>query len=172
MSVRYSAWPESWPSVATIAVLAGKNDSKLATIERLTAAGIHILADKPWATSIDCLPALQAVTTCEGALAMDIMTNKHDVVARLRQEIVGDPALFGTFRTDAAEPCVEIGSVHQVYTEEEGAILMVLGAGANVTIEPEQWPSGEHPFRSTTVAGTGGWQGTKGGALAPKDDGQ
>ena len=66
----------------------------------------------------------------------------------------------------------EIGSVHQVYTEQEGAILMVLGAGANVTIEPEQWPSGEHPFRSTTVAGTGGWQGTKGGALAPKDDGQ
>ena len=55
---------------------------------------------------------------------------------------------------------------------DEGAILMVLGAGANVTIEPEQWPSGEHPFRSTTVAGTGGWQGTKGGALAPKDDGQ
>ena len=31
--------------VATIAVLAGKNDSKLATIERLTAAGIHVLAD-------------------------------------------------------------------------------------------------------------------------------
>ena len=65
-----------------------------------------------------------------------------------------------TFRTGGFN-VNEIGSVHQVYTEQEGAILMVLGAGANVTIEPEQWPSGEHPFRSTTVAGTGGWQGTR-----------
>ena len=73
---------------------------------------------------IDCLPALQAATTCEGALAMDIMTNKHDVVARLRQEIVNDPALFGTFRTDAAEPCVEIGSVHHLAKIVNGAPLV------------------------------------------------
>ena len=35
----------------------------------------------------------------------------------------------------------EIGSVHQVFTDAEGCILLVLGAGANVTIEEEQWPT-------------------------------
>jgi predicted dehydrogenase len=34
--------------VATMVVLAGKNDSKMTTIARLTAAGIHCLGDKPW----------------------------------------------------------------------------------------------------------------------------
>ena len=64
----------------------------------------------------------------------------------------------------------EIGSVHQVFTEDEGCILLVLGAGANVTIEPEQYPVTEHPFMNVTVAGTSGWQGQKGGALAAARD--
>ena len=62
----------------------------------------------------------------------------------------------------------EIGSVHQVFTEDEGCILLVLGAGANVTIEPAHWPTTRHPFKAVTVAGTAGWQGRKGGELAER----
>jgi dienelactone hydrolase len=60
--------------------------------------------------------------------------------------------------------------VHQVYTGAEGCILLVLGAGANVTIERERWPTEETqpPFLPVTVAGTAGWQGQTGGQLAPR----
>ena len=37
--------------LASVVVLAGKNDCKLATIARLVEAGIHVLGDKPWATT-------------------------------------------------------------------------------------------------------------------------
>ena len=60
----------------------------------------------------------------------------------------------------------EIGSVHQVFTQAEGCVLLVLGAGANVTIEPEHYPEVGHPFLDATVSGTSGWQGQSGGKLA------
>ena len=63
----------------------------------------------------------------------------------------------------------EIGSVHQVFTRAEGCVLLVLGAGANVTIEPEQYPEVGHPFLDVTVSGTSGWQGLSGGKLATQD---
>ena len=63
----------------------------------------------------------------------------------------------------------EIGSVHQVFTQAEGCILLVLGAGANVTIEPEQYPVTGHPFVDVTVGGTSGWQGQTGGRLVAQD---
>ena len=52
----------------------------------------------------------------------------------------------------------EIGSVHQVFTEAEGCVLLVLGAGANKIIEPERWPTTPHSFRAATVVGSAGWQ--------------
>ena len=78
--------------------------------------GVHVLADKPWATELGCLPHLAAASSAGlagAALAMDIMTNKHDVYARLRRAIVLDPSLFGGFR-DGPEPAIEIGAVHHL----------------------------------------------------------
>ena len=110
--------------LASMVVLAGKNDTKLSTISRLITAGIHVLADKPWATSLESLSDLGAATAPDAsALAMDIMTNKHDVIAKIRREIVNDPALFGGFRTDGDLPCVEIGSVHHLMKLVNGAPL-------------------------------------------------
>ena len=107
-------------------VLAGKNNSKMTTIARLTAAGIHCLGDKPWVTSLDALPALQAATPSPSSatgLAMDIMTTKHDVVAKLRREIVRDDSLFGCFRADDDLPSIEIGSVHHLAKLVNGSPL-------------------------------------------------
>ena len=84
-----------------------------------------MLGDKPWATSEDCLGHLAAVTDpAAPALAMDIMTNKHDTLARIRREVVHDPALFGGFDTASSEPCIEIGSVHHLAKMVNGSPLV------------------------------------------------
>ena len=44
-------------------VLAGRNDTKLATIASLTQAGLPVLADKPWLTDSRQLPFPAQVTT-------------------------------------------------------------------------------------------------------------
>ena len=73
---------------------------------------MHVLADKPWAVCgpEGCLgPLGRATAPGLTALAMDIMTNKHDVVARLRKAITEDPALFGGFQTEQPElPAIEV----------------------------------------------------------------
>jgi len=104
-------------------VLAGRNDTKLETIARLTQAGLHVLADKPWLTDSRQLPYLVQVTT--GArLAMDIMTVRHSTLARLIAHIVHTPELFGTFvAPDSAAPAIDIGSVHHLYKWVNGRPL-------------------------------------------------
>lgn len=79
---------------AGLVILAGRNDGKLATIARLHAAGCDVLADKPWLVCGDALPHLEAVTAGP-PLAMDIMTNRFDVTARLLRRIRACEALFG-----------------------------------------------------------------------------
>ena len=59
--------------------------------------------------------------------------------------------------------------MHQVYTQAEGCVLLVLGAGANVTIEPDKYPVTDHPFLDVTVSGTSGWQGQRQGKLIPRN---
>jgi predicted dehydrogenase len=105
-----------------VVVLAGRNASKLATIARLHGEGFHVLADKPWLTSSAALPSLHDATA--GApLAMDIMTERHEVLARLRQRIVTDAELFGDFQRDADKPAIEIATVHHLYKVVNGKPL-------------------------------------------------
>jgi predicted dehydrogenase len=105
-----------------IVVLAGRNATKLATIARLHCDGFHVLADKPWLTSSAALPHLREAT--DGApLAMDIMTERHEVLARLRQRIVTNSNLFGDFERDAAVPAIEIATVHHLYKVVNGKPL-------------------------------------------------
>ena len=105
-----------------VVVLAGRNASKLAIIARLHEAGFHVLADKPWLTSSAALPDLRRATA--GApLAMDIMTERHEVLARLRRRIATSPDLFGDFERGSRNPAIEIATVHHLYKLVNGQPL-------------------------------------------------
>jgi predicted dehydrogenase len=97
-----------------VAIVAGRNDSKMSTIARLHAAGFSVLGDKPWLISADALPLLQAATAGP-PLVMDIMTERHSIEARLLRSLVADAAVFGDFRTDGSEPAIEMRGVHHLY---------------------------------------------------------
>ena len=105
-----------------IVVLAGRNAGKLATIARLHDAGFEVLADKPWLTSSAALTDLRRAT--DGPpLAMDIMTDRNEVVARLRHRLVRDARLFGEFVSEPGRPAIEIASVHPLYKVVNGRPL-------------------------------------------------
>lgn len=105
------------------AVLAGRNDVKLERIAALHAAGIAVLADKPWLVDVQCLPLLERI--CSSApLAMDMMTSRHDPLARLRRRIVRSSSLFGDLETNDSEgPAIEIGSSHHLVKRVNGEPL-------------------------------------------------
>jgi len=110
---------------ADAVVLAGRNDTRMGTIRRLHAAGLHVLADKPWVTGPECLADLEATMDAAGALAMDIMTSHHELSARLQRLLVGRPEVFGTFRTDTATgPAISIESTHHLYKRVNGVPLV------------------------------------------------
>jgi predicted dehydrogenase len=72
---------------ADAVILAGRNDTKLAAIHTLHAAGLPVLADKPWLIDAATLPLLQDVVT--GApLAMDIMSSRQSVANRLVKALI------------------------------------------------------------------------------------
>lgn len=105
-----------------IVVLAGRNAEKLAVIARLHEAGFNVLADKPWLTSSAALPDLQRATATP-PLAMDIMTERHEILARLRRRVVSTSRLFGAFARDSGRPAIEIASVHHLYKVVNGKPL-------------------------------------------------
>ena len=105
-----------------IVVLAGRNQPKLGTIARLHAAGLHVLADKPWLTEGTALPDLEQATA-GWPLAMDIMTFRHEAIARLTQKIATDPQLFGAVEGRPDEPAIDIQSVHHLLKVVNGAPL-------------------------------------------------
>lgn len=105
-----------------VAVLAGQNAGKLATIARLHEAGFSVLADKPWLTSSAALPDLH-LATAGPPLAMDIMTERYEVMARLRRRVVSRKALFGELIRDSEQPAIEIASLHHLYKRVNGQPL-------------------------------------------------
>jgi predicted dehydrogenase len=110
---------------ADAVVLAGRNDRKMAAIARLHAAGVHVLADKPWVRGLEDLPHLDAATDGEGALVMDIMTSHHELTSILQHKLVALPEVFGAFRTDdPAQPAIAFDSIHTLYKRVNGAPLV------------------------------------------------
>ncbi len=104
-------------------VVAGRNDTKLATIASLTQAGLPVLADKPWLTESRQLPYLAQVTTGP-CVAMDLMTGPYSLRAQVMAQVVHTPELFGTFVThEAPEPAIELASVHHLYKQVNGRPL-------------------------------------------------
>jgi predicted dehydrogenase len=97
-----------------VVVFAGKNDAKMRAIHRLHADGFFVLGDKPWLIAPPELPLLkQAASTAP--LAMDIMTERHEIATRVQKALCDRPAVFGRFRTDDAQPAIELESVHHLY---------------------------------------------------------
>jgi predicted dehydrogenase len=103
-----------------VAILAGRNDTKIGSIRRLHDAGVHVLADKPWLAGAAGLGDVRHVLA-GGALAGEIMTGRHDVTAVLTRAIVADEEIFGGFADDG--PAIELASVHHLEKLVNGAPL-------------------------------------------------
>jgi predicted dehydrogenase len=101
-----------------VVVIAGRNRGKIHKIAASLAAGLHVLADKPWIIDRRDLPALEAaLNTAEGKglVAYDMMTERYEISTILQKELVQSPAVFGeAVPGSEAEPGVCMESVHHI----------------------------------------------------------
>jgi len=106
-------------------VLSGRNQGKIDRIGQSIAAGLHVLADKPWILRTDDLPRLEAALAeadAKGVVAYDIMTERYEVTTILQRELVHDAEVFGRILTGSAdEPAVYMESVHHLMKVVAGA---------------------------------------------------
>jgi predicted dehydrogenase len=100
-----------------LAIVAGRNDAKMALIERLHAAGMAVLADKPWVIRSDQLDAVRRVCSAP-PLAMDIMTERHEVSVRVMKALMQREEVMGSLRALSLE------SVHHLYKLVNGRPLV------------------------------------------------
>jgi predicted dehydrogenase len=134
-----------------VAMVSGKNNTKLSTMHRLHQAGLHVLGDKTWLIDATQLDLLEAITSSP-PLTMDIMTERFEVATRLQVALSDNAELFGEFRKGGKEPAVYLKSVHHLYKEVNGEPLVrpawyfdydVLGEGiTDVTthlVDMAQW---------------------------------
>jgi len=101
-----------------IVVFAGRNRGKIDGILASLAAGLNVLADKPWIISSSEMPKLEealALADSKGLTAYDIMTERYEVTSELQRVLVNDAAIFGKLEPGtAADPGVRARSVHHV----------------------------------------------------------
>lgn len=153
-----------------VVVLAGKNAGKARVMRRLHAAGLHVLADKPWLVEPADLAHIQA-SLAGGPIAREMMTGRRDVVGRLAKRLVDDPLLFGGFAADgAAEPAIEHESVHHFEKLVDGVPLRrpwwffdarVQGGGAvdipTHQVDQAQWLLDAAPEDGPRLVAARGW---------------
>ena len=97
-----------------VAIVAGRNSEKMLLIHLLHAQGFHVLGDKPWVIESTQIGLLREVIA-SAPLAMDIMTERHEIANRVQRALARMPAIFGEFRSDDDRPAVAIRSVHHLY---------------------------------------------------------
>jgi predicted dehydrogenase len=99
-----------------VVVLSGRNRKKIDYLEAAVAAGLNVLADKPWVISPADLPRLEGVLRAaqeKGLVAYDIMTERYEVTSILQKELVNDEGVFGTAIPGTVEvPGVVMDSLH------------------------------------------------------------
>ena len=105
-----------------VAILAGRNDRKMAVARRLHDAGIHVLADKPWLTSPSTLADVRHVLS-GGARVMEMMTSRHAGTATVANRLVGEREIFGEFPRGDRGPAIVLVSVHHLEKVVNGAPL-------------------------------------------------
>jgi predicted dehydrogenase len=99
-----------------IAVLAGRNNTKMENIDTLNRAGLAILADKPWVTTQAALPFLRSTMASDRPLAADIMTERYEIATLLQKEFLTEENVFGRIRIEEnAGPSVFKECVHHLY---------------------------------------------------------
>jgi len=99
-----------------IAVLAGRNNTKMENIDILNRAGIAILADKPWVTTREALSFLRSTMAPDRPLAADIMTERYEIATLLQKEFLAEVNVFGTVRIEPdGSPAVFKECVHHLY---------------------------------------------------------
>jgi predicted dehydrogenase len=109
-----------------VVVLSGRNRDKIEQIRRSVAAGLNVLADKPWILKSSDLPRLEA-TLAEAdrrsLVAYDIMTERFEVTSQLQRALVNDPETFGDIvQGSSGEPGVYMESVHYLKKIVAGAM--------------------------------------------------
>ncbi|MBI5767982.1 MAG: oxidoreductase [Verrucomicrobia bacterium] len=111
-----------------VAVLSGNNLGKIDRIEALVNAGVHVLADKPWAIEPGEFATLARVlerAAAKRVVAYDAMTQRFEISCVLPRELVNDPAVFGELvRGTAEEPAVTMESVHFLKKDVDGVPLL------------------------------------------------
>jgi predicted dehydrogenase len=81
-----------------VVVLTGRNRPKIDRIEASIAAGLNVLADKPWIISSRDLPKLERVlaqAARQNLVAYDIMTERFEITSILQKALVNDENVFG-----------------------------------------------------------------------------
>ena len=106
-----------------VVVIAGRNDSKMRSIHRLHADGFFVLGDKPWLIDPAQIGMLDEVAA-KPPVAMDIMTERHEVATRLQVALATQPRVFGRLRNDSGPPAISMESVHHLYKFVNGAPLV------------------------------------------------
>jgi predicted dehydrogenase len=107
---------------ADVAILAGRNDRKMALVRRLHDAGLHVLADKPWITRASAVADVRHVLS-GGARVLEMMTGRHAPASIIAERLVRDPEIFGGFDTADPEPPIRLASVHHLEKSVNGAPL-------------------------------------------------
>ncbi len=108
-----------------VVVLSGRNRGKIDRIERSVAAGLNVLADKPWILRSADLPALDralADADARGVVAYDIMTERFEVTSEIQRALVNDAAISGGVPPGSADhPSVYMESIHHLMKVVAGA---------------------------------------------------
>jgi hypothetical protein len=84
--------------VGGIAIFSGRNRDKIERITAAVEAGLHVIADKPVIIRAEDLPRLEAVLAAAATkrlVVADLMTGRHDVIARLIHALRCDNEIFG-----------------------------------------------------------------------------
>ncbi|GIW79622.1 MAG: oxidoreductase [Gemmatales bacterium] len=107
------AWQER---PGNVVILSGRNRPKIGYIRQAVAAGLNVLADKPWIIRSDDLPVLEeSLNEAEkkGLVIYDIMTERFEITNILQRELIHDAAVFGeSIAGTFEEPAVYMESKH------------------------------------------------------------
>lgn len=136
-------WPEHFlrDRPGNVVVLSGRNRPKIDLMRMAVAAGMHVLADKPWIIEAEDMPRLAetiAKAKQAGLLLYDVMTERFEITSILQRAIVDDPNLFGIIEDgDAENPGVFMESIHYLKKQVAGAPLRRPGWFFDITQEGE-----------------------------------
>ena len=99
-----------------IAIFSGRNRGKVERIISALEAGLHVLADKPAIIEredLDRLDTALALADARQLVFVDMMSGRHDTLARLLQALRGDSDVFGECVAGTTEePGVVLSGVH------------------------------------------------------------